>query len=261
MYKGISFFFGYPSDPEERTKMIKEAGFTHVITNADKKWDYQNGSFKKQIKLFKKYGLKHSSLHMRYNRKDLPSFWEKGKLGETVTKNIIKDVKLAKKYGFTCVVVHARGDKYTEIGEQRIKKILKVCEKTNIPLAFENLNCHELFSTILQKFQSPYVKVCYDSGHNNAYHKGFDYFKHYGDKIITLHLHDNDGTEDYHTLNQFGNIDWQELAKKLKKSSITILDYELLPEKPIDGIDIKEFLQIAMKQANELEGMIENKKA
>ena len=57
MYKGISFFFGYAIAPEERAKMIKEAGFTHVIANADKKWNFQNGPFKKQIKLFKKYNL------------------------------------------------------------------------------------------------------------------------------------------------------------------------------------------------------------
>ena len=98
MNKGISFYFGFNLNPELAAKLIKEAGFTSVITNADKKFKYQNGSIRKQIKIFKKYGIKLSSLHMQYNKDELPYFWQEGKFGEHLKQRLLKDVKIAKKY-------------------------------------------------------------------------------------------------------------------------------------------------------------------
>lgn len=53
MKKGISFYFGFDIKPEQRAKMIKEAGFDYIITNADKKLNKSNGSIRKQIKFLK----------------------------------------------------------------------------------------------------------------------------------------------------------------------------------------------------------------
>ena len=46
MNKGISFYFGYKINYKERARMIKEAGFDCVITNADSDFNRQNGSIK-----------------------------------------------------------------------------------------------------------------------------------------------------------------------------------------------------------------------
>ncbi len=115
MDKGISFYFGFKVDPEKRAELIKKAGFDCVTTSADKKFIKQNGKIRNQVKIFKKYGLKLSSLHMTYNSEDLHYFWENCKFGEKLKKNLIKDVKIAKKYGFKCVVVHLLGE-YSSIG-------------------------------------------------------------------------------------------------------------------------------------------------
>ena len=104
MDKGISFYFGFQMDAELRAKKIKEAGFDCVITSADKKFDKQNGNISKQVKLFRKYGLKLSSLHMAYNSEDLHYFWEDCKQGDRLKKNLIKDVKIAKKYGLLALL-------------------------------------------------------------------------------------------------------------------------------------------------------------
>ena len=226
MKKGISFYFGFNIDPEIRVKMIKDAGFDCVITSADKKFNSSNGSIKKQVKLFKKYNLELSSLHMAYNTQELHYFWEEGKIGEKLTKNLIKDVKIAKKYGFTCVVVHLFGE-YNEIGKNRLLRVLKVCEKYDVALAIENIDCPQLFKRVFNEIDNKYMKFCYDSGHNNVFDYGFDYLGTYGDKLITLHLHDNMGDKDSHTISRYGNIDWNNIAKKLADKDI-ILDYEMV---------------------------------
>ena len=254
MNKGVSFYFGYKINYKERAKMIKEAGFDCVITNADSHFNKQNGSIRKQIKIFKKVGLKLSSLHMRYSDNELHNFFLDNEIGDKLEKNLIKDLRVARKYGFTCVVVHLK-EEFTEIGLERLKRILKVCEEVNVPLAIENIDYQHLFIQIFENIDSKYLKFCYDSGHNNFFDKEFDYFSKYGDKLICLHLHDNDGTDDMHTLNKYGNIDWDNIARGLAKCNEVNLDYELLMY--VKGkVGPKEALDECYKQACELEGLI-----
>lgn len=254
MNKGISFYFGYDIKPKERVKLLKEAGFDSVITTDDKRWRFQNGSLRQQIKLLKQQGLKWTSLHMGYLKKELPALWQKGKLGEKLKKNLIKDVRKAKKYNFTCVVVHLAGE-YSQVGENRLLEVLEVCEKLNIPLAIENLSNFALFKQVFENIKHPMLKFCLDIGHNNAYTPDVDFFKTYGDKLITLHLHNNDGSCDQHTL--YGNVDWKKLGKNLKNHKEISLDFELIPKNPLP-LTAEEFLKKAKDLADQLETFIFN---
>lgn len=260
MNKGISFYYGYEMNPERSVKLIKEAGFNCVITSTDKKYKYQNGSFKGQIKLLKKYNLTPSSLHSRYDSNKSKRLWEKGFKGYVIYKKLLNDVKLAHKYGFNCVVVHLYG-KPSEIGIKRLEKVLKTCKKFNVPLAIENIRNRECFTAVFENIKSEYLKFCYDIGHNNAFDKDFDYLSKYGDKLVCLHLHDNMGIKDDHALNRYGNIDWKKFAKKLKEINYKgNLDYEILMN--VRGQETaEEALKIVMEQAKELEQLInENKR-
>lgn len=257
MEKGISYFFGYKVGAKNLAKLIKDAGFDSVITSADKRFNKENGRISYQIKKLKKYGLKPSSLHFTYNASELHYFWEEGKEGECLKKNLIKDVKIAKKYGFKCVVVHLFG-KYSEIGEKRLKEVLDVCEKLNVPLAVENINDKETFVKTFENIKHKMLRFCYDSGHGNVFDKDFDYLSEYRDKLICLHLHDNNGKTDQHTITKYsGTIDWHKIAKILAKCPEVSLDYEILNR--VDNVpkDPKQFLMEAYSQALELEKLIE----
>lgn len=263
MRKGISIYFGFEDENshEERIKSIKEAGFDSIITNYDKKFKKQNGSFKSQIRNFKKYNISPSSLHMRYNSHQLFEFFRDGKIGNKLEKNLIKDVKLAKKYGFSCVVVHLFcEDSSRQIGFERIKRILKLCEKLDLPLAIENIDDPDTFKALFNEIEHPYLKMCYDSGHNNCIDPECDYLTNYRDKIICFHLHDNEGKLDDHTLNKYGTIDWEKVASKIAKiPNELVLDYELLLVKR--GNETREeVLSETFKQACQLEEMIEKYK-
>ena len=255
MDKGISVYFGYLSNPVERFQKIKDAGFTTIITSADQKWDWQNGELKQQLKLVKQFGLKLSSLHSSYNSKELKYFFEKGHIGDKQEKTLIKEVKMCKKYGFTSLVVHLKGTP-SLLGLTRLRRILKVCNKTKIPLAIENLDYPELFDYVFKHINDPYLCFCYDAGHNHAYDPERDYLSEYGDKLVALHLHDNDGTEDQHTLNQYGTTDWKKIAKSLAKCPSVPLDYELLMHKHRGKITEELALSMCYKNACDLERLI-----
>ncbi len=275
MNKGICFHFGYVYENlniKQQARDIKNAGFDCAMTTADPTFNKENRSINHQVKVLKANNLKLSSLHMRYKKEELPFFWQDCKIGDKIEKNIIKDVKIAHKYGFTCVVVHLYGEA-NEIGFSRLKRILKYCEKYNIPLALENLNKNnKLLDATYKNIKSDYLKFCYDAGHAHAFEPEIDHLTKYKDKVITLHLHDNLGPNvpiekyekigyfktnpDMHTLNKYGNIKWNEIAKKLALLDRDInLDYEILMcyrknETPI------EVLEETYKQACKLEKLI-----
>ena len=254
MDKGITFFFGFEGDYKKRAQKIKDAGFTSVMTIADPKFDYQSGTIAQQTKTFKNVGLKPTSLHMQYNNKDLPYFFKIGKIGDRLEKTLIKDVKTAHKYGFKCVVVHLKGV-VSEVGINRLNNILKVCEKLNVPLAIENIDKNNCFEYVLNNIKSPYIKFCFDVGHFHCFTPNENYLQRFGDKLICVHLHDNMGNADTHTLNRFGNTNWEEIAKQLAKCPTVSLDYELLFKDETD-LTMDQALAECVKQANELENLI-----
>ena len=73
-------------------------------------------------------------------------------------------------------------------------------------------------------------------------------------------MHDNDGTADQHTLNEFGTIDWDNLAKKLSKRKNVLedisLDYEISNKSIAVHNDCEECLKKVKRQADELEEKI-----
>jgi len=286
MNKGICFYFGYTyKNKKDQIKDILAAGFNCVMDTADPRFKFQNGSFNKRLKLFKENNLQLSSFHARYVRDALPHFFMNDKIGDKIEKDLIKDIKIAHKYGFTCVVAHIKGEA-NEIGFARLKRILEVCEKLNMPLALENLSSNaKVLAEIFANIKSDYLKFCWDAGHNHAFTPQIDFLNLYLDKLIAVHLHDNLGAgvsdekyksigyahnypvqagrnfnPDMHTLNKYGSIDWEQVAKKIAQLNRPInLDYEVLMcynknEKA------EQVINEVFKQACELENMINNYK-
>ena len=253
--KGICLYFGYGLKIGVAERLIKESGFDTIITCRDENFNYQNGPLSKQVKLCKKNGLKLSSLHMKYYGMPLEDFWKEGKSGDDIELSLKKDIKLAHKYGFSCVVVHTVGE-MSQVGLDRFARLLALCEKLDVPMALENIGNYKLLTDIFGTIKSDYLKFCFDIGHQNVFDKDKDALAAFGDKLICLHLHSNMGEEDEHTLNKYGNIDWDAFAKRLAQLNPNIvLDYEILMhtrhcEKP------EEVLSEVYKQACELEEKI-----
>jgi len=255
MDKGISVYYGFLTDPKGRLDEISNAGFTSIMASPEAKFDWQNGKLKDQVKRAKKNNLKLSSLHASYDNATLKYFFEEGSVGDKLEKQLIKEIKIAKKFGFRCVVAHMLGTP-KQVGLDRLYRVLKVCKKCNVPLAIENIDNVKPLDYIMANIKDPYLGFCYDSGHNHCFTPDRDFLTEYGDRLLALHLHDNDGTSDQHTLNQYGTIDWQDIAKKLAKCPEVPLDYELILHKHNAKLTPTMALDMCYKNACKLETMI-----
>ena len=111
-----------------------------------------------------------------------------------------------------------------QINFEYFNRLCDVAEQYGITICFENLpfnhlpinNCKQILEFVKWVNRDNF-KVCLDTGHALVSHEqpseavrmiGKEYLR-------TLHVHDNDGTGDYHKLPGDGIADWQDFGKAL----------------------------------------------
>jgi sugar phosphate isomerase/epimerase len=194
------------------------------------------------------------------------------------TLKIYKDTLIkAKELGAGTVVMHPG----TWLENNRREEKLKRCAETfteleifskqsGVKIAIENLppgficdNADDLEfvleSVINNSGQNCQAGICLDTGHANISNNLFSYIKRFGNRILSMHLHDNHGDtgrdktfaeEDLHILPGDGSVNWKTFFKELDSigydnAFIFELMRENTREKDIYKIlsGVKEFLK------------------
>ena len=112
-------------------------------------------------------------------------------------------------------------------------RLLPYCEEYGITICTENMwQCYgnsskiwdstcsraEEFVRYVDGVNSPYLKACVDIGHTVLVGENpVKMIEALGNRVAALHVHDNDGIHDSHTLPFHGILMWTEIAKTLKK--------------------------------------------
>lgn len=159
-------------------------------------------------------------------------------------------MRIASRFGIETITIHTgngrraipgyTAEQYHEAIIQSLEALLPLAESLNMIICIENIwfetNTPEKLLDILARVNSPYLGICYDSGHANlmardrgvedsAARKSFfdigpvPYDEHILDKllphVVNCHLHDNNGINDQHRLPGLGDIDWERTMKLL----------------------------------------------
>ncbi len=104
------------------------------------------------------------------------------------------------------------------------KEFIKQFEDNGIVAVLENVLDfdYEHIKVIVDEVNSPFLKVCLDTGHANLCSKipPQDWIKEYGNRLQHLHLHNNYKTNDDHNGIKLGTINFVEIIDVLKKENI-----------------------------------------
>jgi sugar phosphate isomerase/epimerase len=113
-----------------------------------------------------------------------------------------------------------------------IGSVLEKCEEKGVTLALENVtpltegSDHYLlgdnikdFVHIFTEIDSPWLKFCLDTGHANLSEGVNEYISAFSEKLISVHYHDNNGSDDSHLIVGEGNINWTEFWDKINSGS------------------------------------------
>ncbi len=153
---------------------------------------------------------------------------------EGLFKNVKKAIELATKLDSDRITIHPGYREMPSVVIEKtysslvsnLKKIVKMGSKNNVYICLENLdvwgnNLCSSYSDYTKVLESvPNIKATLDIGHTNTGDKNpVDFFKSVEDKLMDMHIHDNDGSKDQHNLMGEGNIDFIKLFKACKKAN------------------------------------------
>lgn len=247
-------------DPQPYLKGIADAGFSHIHWchhwNTDflySKWEME------QIKNWlDDYGLKLLDLHGSSGReKDWGSSREYERLsGVELVRNRIE---MTAYLSADVVIMHVSGDPDLMAVKKSLDELEPFARERNVRIAIENGN-FEAIKKLFSEYDPEYIGLCYDCGHGNMAGDGLEQLEIHKDRLISVHLHDNDAASDQHKILFSGTVDWERLAGIMAKSA-----YEkcVSMEVVMARMDIEDegvFLEKAFETGTKFSGMIEEKK-
>ena len=270
---GISTKCGCGDTLEETLQNIKQAGFSHVMLDVTKSSDLEES-----IIITKKAGLNIPYVHL--GSRQACELYEKSPHENDFVKDKIREIEICKLHGIYTVVLHpAHTDVPISHAPQKpnlcaienMNKILAAAKLNGIKVALENTEtayCDHLLY-LLDNIDSPYLGLCFDSGHHHLFRCKIDLIEKYRDRIFAVHFHDNmqdwpvhSWTQDLHLLPFDGTIDFDKIAKGIAKSSytgITMLESYRLTHgepKPYKNMTPLDFLNKAHHHGKRLADLI-----
>ena len=176
-----------------------------------------------------------------------PSYRDNNKrFNRSEWKKILRAIEICGILKIKNLVVHPLNDYSNEVNIKFYKRLLPYAKKANVTICCENMwrwnkekdcarpcSCSfsDSFNAIIDGVNSKYVKACVDIGHaemfshvNYSARKMLEEMKN---RVVCLHIHDNDKIRDKHWIPFRGSIDFKDVSKGLKKINYK---YDLVAE-------------------------------
>ena len=206
--------------PEPYLRRIAEAGFSHVHWchqwNTD--FIYSEPEIEQIRKWLGEFGLRLNDLHgsAGLEKNWLSSREHERRAGVELVRNRIE---MAARLSSDVVIMHAGGALEWDSLRRSLDALEPFARSRNARIAIENGD-FELIRRALAAYRADYLGLCYDSGHGNVgAANGLDHLDSLKDRLISIHLHDNDGGADQHQIPFMGTVDWPRLAGIIAASS------------------------------------------
>ena len=224
--------------PEMYLRLIAEAGFTHLHWGHH--WDtdflYSRFEIAQCAKWLKRYGLKLLDIH---GSEGVEKQWfspEEYRRRSGVELVINRVVMLHELEAPGCVMMHLppnRAIKSTpederllparvEALKRSLDEIVPALEKYDAKLAVENRrnDSFGVIATVMADYPAERVGITLDTGHANIDEaRGFERMEKFKDRLMALHLNDNDAVGDLHQPPFYGTLDWERVARLVAASA------------------------------------------
>lgn len=112
-----------------------------------------------------------------------------------------------------------------QLNLESVRDLLKIAKKEDVKIAIENVpEPYPFIMKSVQDFSRFYnelgddIGMVLDVAHANLNHQIQDFVRQFPEKIVHIHVSDNDGARDLHLGIGYGTIDWEAVAKEIKKA-------------------------------------------
>ncbi len=229
-------YLGDTGREEHCLRSIKAAGFDSIqwIHDWNSDYMYAPSEMEQIADWLSTYGLVMGDLHASKGiRKDYMSFNEyERKAGVELIEN---RVDLAARCGARVIVLHMpiptalwnspRLDDLYDRVFRSLDELRPYCIDKDVRIAIENLvqtdyrKETEQFERLFERYDADFLGLCYDSGHAHCAFRGagesVGFLERFADRLLSVHLTDNDGRGDAHWVPFSGTVDWTGIARVL----------------------------------------------
>lgn len=249
-------------NPKPYLRHIAEAGFSHIHWchhwNTD--FIYSTDEISHIKSWLNEFSLQLLDLHGSSGKENI--WWSNLEPERLAGVELVKNrIDMTSELGSDVIVMHA--DEYSDALRKSLDELESYAKERNVRIAIENCEAanFSIIEKLFNEYTPDYVGLCYDSGHGNIQGAmGLDNLKRFSDRLIAIHLHDNDGKTDQHKPLFSGTIDWDRLTTILAESAykkplnleVSTINAEIKDE--------KTFLQQSFETGNNLSKMLDKKK-
>lgn len=209
----------FPEVPvEERIKYMSQLGFEATFTGMGDEKDTEI-----LANLFAKYNIAYETIHAPFRQ--INEIWLDSEEGELVYNDMITCIDRCAMFSIPTMIIHMSSGvtppPVTDLGRERYTKIIEYAQKKGVVLAFENLRKLSHLAWVFEHFKDhETVKMCWDCGHETCYTPQYQFMPMFGEKLVSLHIHDNYGilNQDDHLLPFDGVTDFERVARQIRES-------------------------------------------
>jgi len=140
------------------------------------------------------------------------------------------EIMISKIIGIKKIIFHMTHDELKNEEIKKFKEMMAFAKKEGVELIYENHVCSAR-AILYLKEKFPELKMCLDFGHLNlAISKNIfemdleDFLEEIKEKIIHVHIHNNDGKKDLHQEINNGTFDWKKVLVKLPNLEKVIVE-------------------------------------
>lgn len=260
-------------DPEPALRRMAEAGYKYVLWghHAWSDYIYTAAEVEHAARCLREHGLALADLHCptgKEQRWGSPVEWQRLAGIELVKNRIAMAARLACGVVVCHVPTEPEGEPertaYWDRQRRTMDALQPYAVERGVRIALENTlpGNFDTLERFFEMYGPEFLGLCYDSGHGAAKvdwpGNGLERLERVADRMIDLHLHDNDGTGDQHLPPFAGTVDWERLAEIIPTTSYT---KPLVPLevglKPAGLEDEDEFLRQMAAVGKRFAGMVE----
>lgn len=196
---------------EEQIALLRKCGFTHIFIDA------HHPDLDDTVRAVRASGIAVDFCHAPFN--GINYMWLDDEKGDAMLDRLKACVDNCARNDIPTLIVHlSAGDAcphITDLGYERFKALVDYADECGVVIAFEN---QRKLANIAFAFEVyPTARFCWDIGHEECFANGRRYMPLFGDKLVALHIHDNDGIHDhdFHMIPFDSKVDYERVARSL----------------------------------------------
>lgn len=144
---------------------------------------------------------------------------------DMMLENVKRTIEVSHVLGAKYCVLHPSSNLSIEENAKRFSSLKQIAQDNDMIIAIENMPTKGLFGKpehfikLLNIINDNHFKVCLDIGHAEidfVDSSAIEFINKLGDKLVCLHIHDNNKVQDIHQLPYTYSVNFSEITKALK---------------------------------------------